>query len=520
MIRRLLARSTVVLLALAAPSLARAQTASDSLLQRIAVEARERSQLYPLAQTLLDSIGPRLTGTAEQRRANAWALVTYHRWGIPVREHRYGTWMDWRRGVAHVDLVAPRVRALEGMLSTWSPGTSGTIEAGVVVSPDVQSLAELETWLPTARGKLVLLSFPWPSCRPDADWQRFASAEAVARMQAERDSAFRAWYAGRRGSGVRGEELVRRLSAAGALGVVTLLVPPPAPDGWGVMKASTTVSATIPEIGLGCEDYGLVYRLAERGQGPILRVRAEATWAGEAPVANVVAELRGREKPDEYVVLSAHLDSWDPASGATDNGTGTVVMMEAMRILKAVYPNPRRTIIAGHWVGEEQGLIGSGAFAADHPQVLAGLQALLNQDSGTGRLTAISMEGLTRAGAFFRRWLSRMPAELTRDIQLRDPGNQGRGSDYFSFTCRGAPAFNLVSRDWDYFTQTWHSNRDTFDKLVFEDLRTNAALIAMLAYLASEETERMPRDRAVPSGPQPSQPACGTVRRSWSERAR
>ncbi|PYP78124.1 MAG: hypothetical protein DMD35_12535 [Gemmatimonadetes bacterium] len=339
-------------------------------------------------------------------------------------------------------------------------------------------------------------------------------------MQSERNTAINAWYAARRRSGLRGTAIARRLGEAGALGIVTSLVPPPGPQGWGTSKISTTVSETIPEIGLGCEDYGLVYRLTEHNQGPILRVDAQSSHRGEVPAANVIAELRGREKPNEYVVLSAHLDSWDPASGATDNGSGTIVMMEAMRILKAVYPHPRRTILAGHWNGEEQGFNGSGSFAADHPQVVAGLQALLNQDSGTGRIERISMEGSTTAGAFFRRWLSRMPDEIARDIRLVDPGTPGHGSDQVSFTCRGAPAFQLLSRDWDYVAYTWHTSRDTFDKLVFDDLQTNAMLVAMLAYEASEDPERIPRDaRAAPSGSGSSSPTCRPPARSWAESA-
>src|SRR5215207_1252109 len=133
-------------------------------------EAQQRSQLYPLAQTLMDSIGPRLMGSIEQRRANEWLLGVYRRWGISVREHRYGTWNEWRREIAHVDLIAPRQRPLEGVLSTWSAGTRGTIEAAAVVQPDVQNAAEFEAWLPRVRGKFVLLNFAWPSCRPDESW--------------------------------------------------------------------------------------------------------------------------------------------------------------------------------------------------------------------------------------------------------------------------------------------------------------------------------------------------------------
>jgi hypothetical protein len=494
--------------------------ADDTVIRRIMVEGRERSQLYPLAQTLMDSIGPRLTGSVEQRMANEWALAAYRRWGIPARAERYGTWMEWRRGIAHIDLIAPRPRPLDGMLSTWSPGTRGTVEGRVIVNPDVPSPAEFEAWLPRARGKFVLLSYPWPSCRTDASWTESATAETVARMKQERTEALTAWYTTRRRSGVRGEALVRRLSEAGALGVVTSLVPPPGPQGWGVSKSSTTISETLPEIGLGCEDYGLVYRLAENEQGPVLRVDAAAELRGEVPVANVIAELRGREKASEYVVLSAHLDSWDAASGATDNGAGTVVMMEAMRILRAVHPNPKRTIIAGHWNGEEQGLNGSGAFAADHPEIVAGMQALFNHDNGTGRIVGISMGGLAGAGSFVRRWLARLPAEMAQGVEAVDSGAPGRGSDDFSFACRGAPAFSLSSRDWDYVAYTWHTDRDTFDKLIVEDLQQNAMLIAMLAYLASEEPQRISREpRAAPPNAQTGQPAaapaCPQPARSW-----
>ena len=127
---------------------------------------------------------------------------------------------------------------------------------------------------------------------------------------------------------------------------------------------------------------------------------AEATLApAESPVFNTIARIDGSEKPNEYVMLSAHLDSWDAGSGATDNGTGTITMLEAMRILKTAYPRPKRTILVGHWSGEEEGDIGSGAFAADHPEVLAGLQALFNQDNGTGEIDTRADERLRRRGA-------------------------------------------------------------------------------------------------------------------------
>ena len=304
---------------------------------------------------------------------------------------------------------------------------------------------------------------------------------------------------------------------------MTLLVPPPGPQGCGVSKISTTISERIPELGLSCEDYGLLFRLAEHNQGPVLRVDANAEFLGELPVSNIIAELPGKEKPYEYVVLSAHFDSWDPASGATDNGSGTVVMMEAMRILKAVYPNPKRTILVTHWSGEEQGLNGSGAFAEDHPEIISGLQILLNQDSGTGRVNKISMQGFSAAGQFFHRWLAQVPKEISSQISLVDPGTPGGGSDEMSFVCLGAPAFSLASQGWDYEAYTWHTNRDTFDKLVFDDLKYNAVLVATLAYLASEDGERVPREpRLTATDPRTGKPSawpkCTTPARNWAQR--
>jgi Zn-dependent M28 family amino/carboxypeptidase len=280
------------------------------------------------------------------------------------------------------------------------------------------------------------------------------------------------------------------------------------------------VTTRVPVVQLSCEDYGLVHRLAANGQSPRLRVVAESQSLGTVPTFNVIGEIKGREKPDEYVMLSAHLDSWDGASGATDNGTGTVVMMEAMRLLKAAYPNPRRTILVGHWSGEEQGLNGSRAFAADHPEIVRGLQALFNQDNGTGRIAEISMQGLTSAGEYVARWFAQMPTQLTSGISLDIPGNPRRGgSDNASFICAGAPGFSLSSQGYDYGTYTWHTNRDTYDKMVPENVRANAILTAMLVYLASEEPALIPRDRREMAsngdGGATEWPTCRDGQREW-----
>jgi carboxypeptidase Q len=506
----------------AAPASAQTLPSADPVIRRMWTQGMDSSQLYPLAQALLDSIGPRLTGSPGHRAGNDWLVARYRSWGITARNERYGSWRGWRRGITHVDLVAPRVRSLEGTMLAWSPGTRGVVEAKAVVLPNVANAAALEAWLPQARGRFVLISAAQPTCRPDANWQEFALPESFDRMRRERELADTAWARRLANTGLTARELPRRLEQAGAVGVLSSAWS----GGWGVTRISRARTEQVPSLDLSCEDYGLVFRLAERGQSPVLRVTAEAEFLGDVPVFNTVAELRGSERENEYVMLSAHFDSWDGSSGATDNGSGTVTMLEAMRILKAVYPRPKRTILVGQWGGEEQGLNGSRAFAADNPQVVRGLHALFNQDNGTGRVTTISMQGLTGAGAHFGRWFAQLPTEIARHITLNIPGAPGGGgSDHAAFVCHGAPGFSLSSLSWDYGPYTWHTNRDTFDKLVFDDLRNNATLVAMLAYLAAEDPQLMARDqRVLPVSAQTGQaarwPACTPPSRSWEEGSR
>jgi Zn-dependent M28 family amino/carboxypeptidase len=243
--------------------------------------------------------------------------------------------------------------------------------------------------------------------------------------------------------------------------------------------------------------------------------------ANESPVYNTIATMPGATKPDEYVMLSAHQDSWDSGSGATDNGTGTLIMLEAMRMLKAAYPHPKRTIIAGHWSGEEEGDLGSSAYAADHPDVLKGLQALFNQDNGTGSIDTVQTNGFVDAAPFIARWMSRMPADMTRGIVVEMPGvAHDESTDSDAFDCRDTPAFFLTTSDYDYELYTWHTNRDTFDKISWDEIRRNAVIVAMLAYEASEDPSTVPRTRRIPptggrgrGGGQP--PRCSTPARSY-----
>lgn len=495
-----------------APLLSQSFPTDDPVIRRIWEIGMNESRADRIAQALLDSIGPRLTGTPALERANDWSIDLIRSWGVDARKEQYGTWLGWERGITHIDLLQPRVRTLEGMMLAWSPGTDGPVEGPVVVVPEYQTNEELDAWIPTVRGKFVAIGFPQPTCRPDSHYAEYGTPGALDRLRDERQRLERNFRLR-----VPSPPLLRlRLERAGALGILE--------SSWsndiGVNTVYSTNTTITPTIDLSCEDYGLVWRLAENGQNPVLRLDADSRFLGDVPVYNTIAEIRGRELPDEYVMLSAHFDSWDASSGATDNGTGSTVMLEALRILSEAYPNPRRTILLGLWGGEEQGLNGSRRFAAMHPEVVDGLQALFNQDVGTGRVARISGQGLISAGAHLSSWLSRIPESITRHIELDLPGlPSSSGTDHASFICSGAPGFNLSSVDWSYGVHTWHTNRDTYDKVVMEEIRNNAVLTAMLVYLASEDPDRVPRDRRVmPTGPQGRQlvwPTCSPGRASF-----
>lgn len=476
----------------------------DPVLKAMWSEGMERSQAMRLIQVLSDSIGPRLTGTPNSLAGQEWIKGTYAKWGINARSERYGTWAGWRRGTSHIDLVAPRTRSLEGTMLAWSPGTKGKpVQGPTVMIADSRDSTAFAAWLPQVKGKYVLASPPQPTCRPDSSFLRWAGQEAFDGLNRERAAIRSAWEGRGIGSGAANRARAKRLEDAGALGVITSNWT----GGWGVTRIFSAQTRLVPTVDLSCEDYGLVYRLTERNQGPVLRITAESEALGEVPVFNVIAEVKGSSLPDEYVLLSAHFDSWDGGSGSTDNGTGTITMLEAMRILKTAYPTPKRTILVGHWNSEENGLVGSRAFAEDHPEIVKGLQAQFNQDNGTGRIVNVGAAGLIGAGAHIASWFSKLPGDMTQGMMFSFPGGAaGGGSDNASFACYGAPAFGLGSENADYGTYTWHTGRDTYDKVIESNLKRNATLTAMLVYLASEDSETVPRDRRIPALGQGGQP--------------
>ena len=467
---------------------------AQTVVEKIVQEENNNSQLKTLAHELFDKIGPRLVGTPQMKKANDWAVDKYTGWGINARNEQWGEWKGWERGITHIDMLSPRVKSLEGTQLSWSPSTKGkAVKAELIIIPEVSDSLAFQNWLPNVKGKFVMISMNQPTGRPDDNWQQFATKESFEKLKKERNEMTDAWRKRLSKTGYSSRMLPIILEKAGAVGILTSNWS----SGFGVNKIFSAYTTKIPTVDIALEDYGTLYRLVESGDNPIISIETASKDLGMVPSFNTIAEIKGTEKPDEYVMLSAHFDSWDGAQGATDNGTGTLTMMEAMRILKLVYPNPKRTILVGHWGSEEQGLNGSRSFVEDHPEIVSKLQALFNQDNGTGRIVNISGQGFQYAGEFLTRWLAAAPNNIKDSIKTTFPGMPGGGgSDFASFVAVGAPGFSLGALNWSYFNYTWHTNRDTYDKVIFDDLKSNAILTAIMVYMACEDKATFPRDKA------------------------
>ncbi|WP_086476708.1 MULTISPECIES: M20/M25/M40 family metallo-hydrolase [Arenibacter] len=465
------------------------------IIQQMVKEANENSQLELLAHEMLDVIGPRLVGTPQMQQAGDWAVEKYKEWGIPAENEQWGEWRGWDRGITHIDMVHPRIQSLNGTQLAWSPSTGKRGVTGELITlPMVENAAQFEAWLPNVKGKLVMINMKELTGRPDYNWEEFATEESFEKMKEKRQLQREEWAENMRRIGHNRRTLPTVLEEAGAIGIVTSYWS----RGFGANKIFSASTKKIPTVDISLEDYTMLYRLVEHGSKPQLKIVAQSKDLGMMPSFNTIATIKGTEKPEEYVILSAHFDSWDGGTGATDNGTGVLVMMEAARILKKYYPNPKRTILVGLWGSEEQGLNGSRAFVEDHPEIVNNIQAVFNQDNGTGRVVNINGAGFLHSYDFISNWLSAVPEEITGHIETNFPGSPATGgSDNASFIAAGAPAFNLTALNWAYWNYTWHTNLDTYDKIVFDDVRNNVILTAILTYMASEDPNTTSKEKIV-----------------------
>ncbi len=481
-----------------------AQSQND-VVKSIMDETYNNSQLEKLAFELVDGIGPRLVGSPKMQQAHDWAVNRFKAWGIDARNEQWGEWKSWERGTSSVEMVHPYVKSLEGMQLAFSPKTSSKgVTAEVIALPIFKSKAEFDQWLPKVKGKLVMVSQYQPSGRPDYNWKEFATPESYEKYKKENEDRSKEWNQSMQAIGHSWRTLNKPFEEAGAAGIVWSNWS----RGFGVNKIFSAGTKKIPVVDVSLEDYGQLYRMLQNGITPKLKIVANSKDHGMAPTFNTVAEIKGTEKPDEYIILSAHIDSWDAGTGATDNATGVITMMETARILKKLYPNPKRTIIVGLWGSEEQGLNGSRAFVSAHKDKMPKVQALFNQDNGTGRIVNVSGQGFLHSYDYLGRWFAAAPRDLTKDIKYTFPGFPGGGgSDHAPFVAAGVPAFMLGSLNWAYGAYTWHTQRDTYDKIVFDDVKSNVALISILTYMASEDPQKASNEKInLPVNPRTGEP--------------
>jgi carboxypeptidase Q len=451
-------------------------------MQAIVREGTTRSHVATDLEYLTDVVGPRLTGSAGMRRANDWTAERFRAYGMDsvwLEPWQFGR--SWERGPAVVALVAPHRRQLVAYSWAWTPGTNGPVTGDVVFVDATTEQDFARRFAGKLAGKWVMTSIPQPMLNPDGPP---ATAADSARVLA----AVRALYGPPTDPAERAFREKRLMLLANER--IAGLVRDGAKD-FGLMTMSGSPESVypFPHIVVAHEDYAQFHRLLAMGQRVVLEADVRNTFSS-APVTsyNTVAEIRGTTNPDEVVLLGAHLDSWDLATGATDNGTGSIAVLEAARILKASGVRPHRTIRFALFSGEEQGLFGSERYAEAHAGELAKYQAVLVLDNGTGRITGMALQGRDELRGAWETLFE--PVSELGPFKIRS-ANKG-GTDHLSFLPYGVPGFNFDQLTRGY-NHTHHSQVDTYDHALPDDVAQAATVMAATAYELANLPQLLPR---------------------------
>lgn len=470
------------------------QENKNHIYQNIISEVQSGSQLEHLATELLDEIGPRLVGSPEMKKAHDWIVSTYKNWNIQAENKAYGEWKSWQRGTTEITMTSPRIKSLEGTQLSWNVNTKKALEAEVILMPVFKNEKDFEYWSSTIKGKIILVSQYQHSGRSETQWKEQATEEDFTAYKTFKEQNITEWNNSIKATGKTLREIVSFLESRGAVGFIQSY-------NTGIMGSNRifySFAKSVPMVDVSLEDYGLLYRLSKNEKKPRVKINTQSKDLGISKTFNSIAVLPGKTKPNEYVMLSAHLDSWDGGQGATDNGTGTILMMEVARLIQKYSPNNERTIVIGHWGSEEQGLNGSRAYIMDYPSEVQKIKVLFNQDSGTGRINYISGQGFSASYSYLGNWLSNIPENIRKHIKTDFPGMpQAGGTDNATFIAAGIPAFNLGTQSWDYGSYTWHTNRDTYDKIVFPELEKNVITTAILTLEAANDPNEIQNTKRI-----------------------
>ena len=493
---------------------------------RIIDEGMNRSQVMLTAHELMDRIGPRLTNSPGMRRAEDWALRKFAAYGL-ANVHREG--FDFGRGWEIIDssvrMVSPRPINLTAIPIAWTPPTAGTLRAPIVVAP-MSKREHFAEYRGKLAGKIVLVSLPGDaSDLNEAPFERLDSA-AIGKLDEYQQPKFDPAAVERQ---VRNAAFARErdafLADEGAVAWARISYR----DGKLLHGEgySHAVGATpkLPGVEIAAEDYRRLTRLAKTGAAPQLEIRSDVRFVDDDTQGyNIVAEIPGSDANAGYVLAGGHFDSWVAADGANDNGAGSVVVLEAARILRRLGVRPKRTIRFILWSGEEQGLFGSLSYVQRHlayrPFTLtqdgyfnylkwanaypitprpgySALKAYFNMDNGSGKLRGIYAEGNAAAVPLLREWLSPFASMGASAVVANRTG----GTDHVFMQSVGVQGYQFVQDPLDYESTTHHSSVDTLDHMRAADLRQASVVMAGVLLAAANSDKELPRP------PVPSQPA-------------
>ncbi len=491
---------------------------------RIRYEGFHNSKVMDIASGLMDSIGERLTGSPNMKRANEWTRDQFTAMGL-INAH-LEAWGPFGRGWANqyvnARMTAPDLVPLIVYAKAWTPGTNGVV-TGKCIRANIEDKKDFDKYRGKLSGTIVIFG-PDAEVKPiaespykrltDDDLSRigeyqipgerppFRMAEILKRRQFQKD--LNQFFAD--------EKVLAVIDhSRGTAGGGTVFV-----QSGGSYKTGET--ATVPQLTMASEHWSRIARLLDQKKEVSLELNVTNTFYDDDPMQyDTIAEIPGTDKKDEIVMLGAHLDSWHAGTGATDNGAGSVVMMEAVRILKALDIKPRRTIRIGLWSGEEEGLLGSQGYVEQHfgsrppmdepgmkgmPTLLrreagpvtvkpeqAKVSAYFNVDNGTGKIRGVYMQENEAVAPIFEAWMKPFKDLGMTTLTMRNTG----GTDHLSFDAVGIPGFQFIQDPIEYETRTHHSNMDVYDRLQPEDLKQISVIVASFVYEAAMRDQMLPR---------------------------
>ena len=454
------------------------------IIERVKADAE---QLKADLTYLTTQIGPRLTGSPQLDQASHWTQEQFKSLGLEnAHLESWSIANSWTRGPATGRIVSPAVHELTVAGAGWSPSTNGTIK-GEVIGVDAEKTEDLEKYKGKLGGKIVIVTRPREMEPPTNPILTPVGQSTIPLNHPKREGNFdnKAYMQMR-------TALTKMMTEEKALAMLS-----GSEKMFGLMNMSTASReyqpAAFPSAYLEREDYLQIWRLLDAGTPVQLELNVQSSFSGKpVEVYNTVAEIRGTEKPDEVVILGAHLDSWDLGTGATDNGTGSMAVLEAARALQKLGVKPKRTIRFVLFTGEEQGLNGSKAYVQAHKDELAKISGVLVHDTGTGKVLTIGLMGNYKV----RETIDRVLYPMAEPLGIMEPSLRSEGgSDHVPFDAAGVPGFWCVQEVADY-DKMHHSQADVLDHVRWEDLTEGAQVLAVFAYNVAELPELLPRKPA------------------------